>query len=170
MALMNTGIGHTKARLLLSAIDLDPPSYAGMHLRGRKVGEKIVQLNEEDMTQKLLEAAGPEKTIHIASDARYNNTRRCVSRRTGCSTATQMTTLAIELKSGKNRIVAASSRRTSCHMGAMARLKDPTVTCPSHPGCTANTDRLVGFSEYEGGHDIATSIAAAGVKNHMLYH
>ncbi|KAL8565911.1 hypothetical protein ACOMHN_000488 [Nucella lapillus] len=75
-----------------------------------------------------------------------------------------MTTLAIELKSGKKHIVAASSRSTSCHLGAIARLKDPSVTCPNHLGCTADTDRLVGFSEYQGGHDVASTVASAGVK------
>ncbi|KAL8585410.1 hypothetical protein ACOMHN_063188 [Nucella lapillus] len=138
VALMNMAIGHSKARQLLSAIDLDPPASSGMHVTSRKVGEKIVQLNEADMKGKLLEAAGPEKTIHIGSYSKYNNTRRCVSRRTGCSTATQMTTLAIELKSGKKHIVAASSRSPACHLGALARNRDPPVTCPNHPGCTAD--------------------------------
>ncbi|KAL8574057.1 hypothetical protein ACOMHN_066472 [Nucella lapillus] len=75
-----------------------------------------------------------------------------------------MTTLAIELKRGKQRIVAASSGSMACRLGALARNRDPTVTCPSHPGCTADTGRLQGFSEYQGGHGVASTIASAGVK------
>ncbi|KAL8612400.1 hypothetical protein ACOMHN_008385 [Nucella lapillus] len=32
VALMTMGIGHSKARPLLSAIDLDPPACSGMHV------------------------------------------------------------------------------------------------------------------------------------------
>ncbi|KAL8613589.1 hypothetical protein ACOMHN_022008 [Nucella lapillus] len=67
---MNIGIGPTKAQQLLSAIDLHPHAYAGLHLRSRKVGEKLVKLNEDDMQKKLLEAAGPKKSVHIATDIR----------------------------------------------------------------------------------------------------
>nr|KAG5688038.1 hypothetical protein BaRGS_003584 [Batillaria attramentaria] len=162
--MLNTAISHKKVRLLLSALDLDPPSTAGMRSNSHNVQEKIIELNKADMREKLLEVSGPEKTVHVAVDTRYSNTRRCSSRRTGLSTATQMTTLAVELNSGANHIVAASTRGTACHRGAVAHRKDAKVNCPDHPGCTADSDRLVGFTERQGGHDIGTEIASSGVK------
>ena len=112
-AVTSTSIGFKKLRFLLAAFDLSPPSESGMHQMSQTVCDKIVQLDSDDMNQKLLQASGLEKNIHISVDTQCNTSGIRNSRKTGLSTATQSTTLAMEKQTGKNYIVS-HSHKTKC--------------------------------------------------------
>ena len=90
------------------------------------VCDKIAQLSSDDMNEKLLQASGLEKNIHISV---YNTSGIRNSRRTGLPIATQSTTLAMEKQTGKNYIVSAftqnkmyqrhaleKQRRSNCYL------------------------------------------------------
>ena len=87
-AVTSTFIGFKKLRILLAALDLSPPSESGMHQMSQIVCDKIAQLSSDDMNQKLLQASGLEKNIHISVDTRYNTSGIRNFRRTGLQTAT----------------------------------------------------------------------------------
>ncbi|WP_419653155.1 hypothetical protein, partial [Thiolapillus sp.] len=88
-AVTSTSIGFKKLRFLLAALDLSPPSESGMHQMSQTVCDKIAQLSSDDMNQKLLQASGLQKNIHISVDTRYNTSGIRNSRRTGLPIATQ---------------------------------------------------------------------------------
>ncbi|WP_419629833.1 hypothetical protein, partial [Thiolapillus sp.] len=129
------------------------------------VCDKIAQLSSDDMNQKLLQASGLQKNIHISVDTRYNTSGIRNSRRTGLPIATQSTTLAMEKQTGKNYSVSAFTQNKLCPKGALLRSKgDQTATCPGgHTGCIANVHKLEILSEYESGCEIGRNIAGAGI-------
>ena len=125
--------------------------------------DKIAQLSSDDMNQKLLQASGLKKHIHISVDTQYNTSGIRNSRRTGLPT--QSTTLAMEKQTGKNYIVSAFTQNKMCPKGALLRSKgDKTATCPGgHTGCITNVDKLESLSEYASGCETGRNIANAGV-------
>ena len=64
-AVTSTSIGFTK---LLAALDLSPSSEGEMHQMSKTVSDNIAQLSSDDMNEKLLQASGQEKNIHISVD------------------------------------------------------------------------------------------------------
>ena len=100
------------------------------------------------MNQKLLQASGLQKNIHISLDTRYNTSGMRNSRRTGLPIATQSTTLVMEKQTGKNYRVSAFTQNKLCPKGALLRSKgDQTATCPGgHTGCITNVDKLKSLS------------------------
>ena len=126
------------------------------------VCDNIGQLSSDNMNQKLLQASGLQKNIHISVDTRCNTSGIRNSRRTGLPIATQSTTLAMEKQSGKNYIVSAFTQNKLCPKEALLRSKgDQTATCPGgHKGCITNVDKLESLSEYESGREIGRNIAA----------
>ncbi|WP_419623786.1 hypothetical protein, partial [Thiolapillus sp.] len=151
-------------------LDLSPPSESGMHQMSQTVCDKIAQLSSDDMNQKLLQASGLQKNIHISVDTRYNTSGIRNSRRIALPIATQLTTLAMEKQTGKNYIVSAFTLNKLCPKGALLRSKgDQTATCPGgHTGCITNVDKLESLSEYESGRQIGRNIAGAGVTRWRL--
>ena len=69
-AVTSTSIGFKKLQFLLAALDLSPPSESGMHQMSQTVCDKIAQLSSDDKNQKLLQASGLQKNIHISVDTR----------------------------------------------------------------------------------------------------
>ena len=112
-AVTSTSIGFKKLWFLLAALDLSPPSESGMHQMSQTVCDKIAQLSSDNLNQKLLQASGLQKNIHISVDTRYNTSgiRNC--RRTGLPTATQSTTLAMESKPARTTLCQ-HSHKTNC--------------------------------------------------------
>ncbi|WP_419641817.1 hypothetical protein, partial [Thiolapillus sp.] len=164
-AVTSTSIGLKKLRFLLAALDLSPPSESGMHQMSQTDCDKIAQLSSDNMNQKLLQASGLQKNIHISVDTQYNTSGIRNSRRTALPTATQLTTLAMEKHSGKNFILSAFTQNKLYPKGALLRSKgDQTATCPGgHTGCITNVDKLESLSEYESGRVIGRNIAGASV-------
>ena len=117
------------------------------------------------MKQKLLQASGLQKNIHISVDTRYNTSGIRNSRRAALPIATQSTTLAMEKQTGKNYIVSAFTQNKLCPKGVLLRSKgNQTATCPGgHTGCINNVDKLESLSEHKSGHEIGRNIAGAGV-------
>lgn len=78
--LQDTPIGNTRARYLIAATDIPPPSRSSMQKASYKVGKATVQLNESDMADKLklvrqinvMRGAQHPEQINVAFDARYN--------------------------------------------------------------------------------------------------
>ena len=112
-AVTSTSIGFKKLQFLLAAFDLSPLSESGMHQMSQTVCDKITQLSSDDRNEKLLQASGLEKNIHILVDTQYNISEIRNSRRTGLPTATQSKTLAMEKQTGKKYIVS-HSHKTKC--------------------------------------------------------
>ena len=128
------------------------------------VCDKITQLSSDDRNEKLLQASGLKKNIHISVDTQYN-TSGIRNSRTGLPTATQSTTSAMEKQTGKNYIASAFTQDKMCPKGALLGSRGgQTATCPcGHTGCIANVDKLESLSEYESGREIGKNIAGAGV-------
>ena len=164
-AVIDTTIGQSKVRSLLSALDLAPPAKSGMHELSKTVGDRITELGQEDMQQKLAQVTKKNKNIHIAADTRYNTCRPASSRRTGISTTTQAITLAIEKNSGQNFIVSSFTQNKLCPKGALLQSRgQENVICPGgHQGCAANVHRLDTMTEYAAGQHIGHDLLKQGV-------
>ncbi|KAL8613456.1 hypothetical protein ACOMHN_007499 [Nucella lapillus] len=146
VALMIMGIGHSKARQLISATDLDPPSSSGMHVISRKPGTET-----------------PQSPVPITLGVQQTTETPLSPVPITLGQVTTETPLSpVPITQGVQQTTETPQSPVPITLGVQ-QTTDPTVTCPNHPGCTADTDRLQGFSEYQGGHNVASTVASAGV-------
>lgn len=164
-AIVDTTIGQSKVRSLLSSLDLAPPAKSHMHQTSKLVGDELVKLGQLDMSEKLAQVTKQDKTLHIAADTRYNTSRPASSRRTGVSTTSQAITLALEKNSGQNYIVSSFTQNKLCPKGAFLQSQgQQDVTCPGgHPDCIANVNKLDSLTEFTAGQQIGEQLMHHGV-------
>lgn len=93
--LQDTPMGNSKARYLLAAADIPPPSRSAMQKTSNLVGKATKQLNMEDMKDKLetvrktneLRGVSDPSVINVAFDARYNSPKLGSSKKPGTASS-----------------------------------------------------------------------------------
>ena len=103
MAIMDTSMDISRARLLFTALDIPPSSTSHMQKLTDKVSQTIIELNKKDMSNKLCiieqhnAVAGQknQKRISVSMDGRYNARRFKSSYKPGQSSS-QAYTVAME--------------------------------------------------------------------------
>jgi len=155
--LQDTPMGNTRARYLLAATDIPPPSKTSMQRASNIVGKATVELNEIDMIDKLklvrqvnvMRGVQHPEQINVAFDARYNAIRYGHEKKPGQSSS-QAVGIACETITEKKYIVGATVENKLCWTGAWLKGKGFDVQCPGgHVDCTANLSPVAPHSEYE---------------------
>ena len=158
VALADSSIANTKARALLSALDLQVPCRTRMDKTAKRVADEMVQVAETGMKEKLAEVTNESNELQISADTRYNCCRPALSRRTGEMTTTQAATFAMEKKSKNNYIVAKYAQNKICII-----CSKHGFNAPPHD-CTANLHRFESLSEKTAGRSIGQYLLAQGAK------
>ena len=162
-ALQDTSIGVEKANILLSSMDIPPPSRSHLQKLVTQASEETVRLNERDMAEKRRlvvqhnEASGATdpRQLDLSFDCRYNATRMVSSYKPGQS-ASQAYGVAIENNTSYKYIVGLAIENKLCWTGAFLRNRGYDVQCPGgHTGCTANLSYMEPHSERRIAFDIA---------------
>jgi hypothetical protein len=155
--LQDTPMGNSRARYLLAATDIPPPSRTSMRRASNTVGKATVQLNEMDMTDKLklvrqvnvMRGVQHPEQINVAFDARYNAIRFGNEKKPGQSSS-QAVGIACETLTEKQYIVGTTVENKLCWTGAWLKGKGFDVQCPGgHVDCTANLSPVAPHSEFE---------------------
>jgi len=155
--LQDTPIGNTRARYLIAATDIPPPSRSSMQRASNKVGKATVELNETDMSNKLklvrqvnvMRGAQHPEQINVAFDARYNAFSFGHQKKPGQSSS-QAVGIACETVTEKQYIVGSTIENKLCWTGAWLKGKGFDVQCPGgHVNCTSNLSPVAPHSEYE---------------------
>ncbi|CAC5362381.1 unnamed protein product [Mytilus coruscus] len=80
LGIQETAIGNTRAQQLLSNMNCQPPSKSSMQRTSNKVSDKLVELNQDDMADKLeivkavnRKRGAPENDINLTVDVRYSS-------------------------------------------------------------------------------------------------
>ena len=170
LGIQETAIGNTKAQHLLANMNVPPPSRSSMQRTSTTVGKKMVQLNKEDMKEKLeivksvnRKRGAPENVINLTVDARYSS-NTIISKKKPGQNANQAIALGIETVTDRKYIVATGILNKMCWSGAWLRTKGFNVECPGgHEDCTANLYRAAPLSEYELGKQIGSQLAVQGI-------
>lgn len=167
MAIMDTPIGISKARLLFTALDIPPPNRSHLQSLTNTVSGEIIALNEVDMTGKLhlVEqhniAMGVPKPKHIdvSVDGRYNARGFKSSYKPGQSSS-QAYTVAIENTTKERYIIGLAVENKLCWTGAWLKNRGFNVQCPGgHADCTANIPYLQSHSERKMTYKIAEDLS-----------
>lgn len=170
VGLQDTPISSTRARLLMSTMDMTPPARASMQRTANKVGKAVTELNTKDMADKVevIKEVNRERGVdvnelNIAMDGRYNSTT-IASRKKPGQNASLAIGLACETVTDKKYIIGAAFQNKLCWTGAWLRGKGLEVTCPGgHAECTANMSTFAPFSESNMGKDIGDQLGLQGM-------
>ena len=170
IGLQDTPVGNTRARVLLSNMDIPPPCRSSMQRTSYMVSKTVTELNTKDMASKveLIKEINTKRDnkcdeINIAMDGRYNSTT-ITSRKKPGQNASQAIGLACETMTDRQFIISACFQNKLCWIGAWLKNKGIQVTCPGgHPDCTADLPPFAPLSEYEMGKHIGTDLALQGV-------
>ncbi|MES9882642.1 MAG: hypothetical protein ABW185_17390 [Sedimenticola sp.] len=169
--LLDTPMGPTRTRVLLSGLDIPPPTATGMRRTANKVAEQVTQLATEDMNERLEEvkatklARGDNRpdVIDVSVDARYNAIGFGSTKKPG-QRASQAYSIAMEKNTEMEYIVAMAVENKLCWTGAWLRGEGYEVQCPGgHEGCTANLAAVAPHSEFEMGKAMAENIFMKGM-------
>ena len=169
--LNDTTTGNTKARLLLAATNIPPPSRSGMQRLSNKASEIIHKLNEDDMAEKReqikeinkLRGLPPEAPINVAMDVRYNSSSFGSRHKMG-QNASQAVGVCTEGQTDQSQVIAVHVENKLCWVGSQLRHRGCNVTCPGgHEGCTATISASQTLSEYEIGKKIGHKLAEQSV-------
>ena len=165
--LQDTAIGVHRGNLLLTAMDIPPPSKSHLQTLMDKMSARTEILNNEDMAIKrqivinenTARGAQDPHQIDISFDCRYNANRMISSYKPGQS-ASQAYGVAVENHTNFKYIVGLAIENKLCWTGAYLRNNGyPDVKCPGgHEGCTANTDYMTPHSERRMAHDLASDL------------
>ena len=144
MGLKTTSISNTAMRNILMATNCPPPNRAAMQRQSNKVGERIIELNNEnmeDIRQEILTInteSGDGNRIFAEGDARYNNP--ISSGATPFQAATQVVSTITENVTDRKLCIGLFTGNKLCKTAQHLRHKGNTnITCPDHEGtCTAN--------------------------------
>ena len=167
MAIMDTSMGISRARLLFTALDIPPPSTSHMQKLTDKVSKAIIELNKEDMSDKLRiveqhnAVAGQEnpKHISVSMDGRYNARGFKSSYKPGQSSS-QAYTVAMENVTKEKYIIGLAVENKLCWTGAWLQNRGFDVLCPGgHAGCTSTVPYLQPHSERRMAYDIAEDLS-----------
>lgn len=167
IALMDTSMGVSKARLLFTSLDIPPPTKSLLQRLTDKVSQDIIRLNEADMAEKRrivqrhnLEAGVRNpKHIDVSMDGRYNARGFKSSYKPGQSSS-QAYTVAIENMTKERYIIGLAVENKLCWTGAWLRNRGFDVLCPGgHVDCTANIPYLQPHSERRMAYKIAEDLS-----------
>ncbi|CAC5419614.1 unnamed protein product [Mytilus coruscus] len=170
LGIQETAIGNTRAQQLLSNMNCQPPSRSSMQRTSNKVSDKLVELNQDDMADKLeivkavnRKRGAPENEINLTVDVRYSSNTITSKKKPG-QNANQACAVGIETVTDRKYIVATASLNQMCWTGAWLRGKGFTIECPNgHEECTADLHRAAPLSEYELGKKIGNQLAVQGI-------
>jgi len=175
VGLQDTPMGNTRARLLFTSMDVPAPARSGMHRTACTVGDKIKELNTDDMKKKVslvkdiqtLQGKNKDE-FDVAMDGRYNSVTISSAKKPG-QNASQAIGIACETMTEKKYIVSATFKNKLCWKGAWLKGRGFDISCPGgHPDCTADTNPNAPWSEKKMGQDIGLDLATQGVKiNHV---
>ena len=171
VGLQETPISKSQARILLACMNTPPPCDSSLQQAANKVGEltSLAALKDlQDRCDKVkyinkLRGLPEEAPINISIDVRYNS-NTIASRSKMGQNASQSIATCIENQTDKKQILGLSMANKLCHKGATLRSKGKKVSCPGHPGCSANQKSVVPFSEYQLGKNLGTDLARQGVR------
>ena len=158
IALQDTSIANTKARTLLSALDLCVPDKKSMDKTAARVSEEISKVAEAGCNDKLKDVSKGAGLVKLGADTRYDTCRPASSRRTGLPLTSQAITLAIEHNSAKKYIVGVHIQNKLC------KKCSPLGNTPcDQKDCTANVHPFDSLSEKKAGEEIGRRLAEEGV-------
>lgn len=143
---MGTCLTTEGMRGMLLSANIHPASASSMQETANKVGEKILETNQQSMRgirQKIQENATKcglpaTSTIRAEGDARYNNSTFSAVGKTPFQAATQVTYTMCENVTTKKKVIAVFCGNKLCKKGEVLRRRGAHVTCPDHQDCTAN--------------------------------
>lgn len=144
--LMETAIGNTKLRVLLSGGNMYSPAKSFLQNISNSASKKIIDMNKEDMTARLndlkviqeMRRVKLPNSINIAFDGRYDSVRFGARHKMGQS-CSQGVGVARELVTDQQQVVGVSVLNKLCATGSYLRHKGFDAVCPNgHAGkCTA---------------------------------
>ena len=155
--LQETSMGPTGARRLFNSMNLVPPCRSGMQRNANIVGEKIIALNKDDMSNKANEVkkisemrgATDPNMVNVQVDGRYNRSSITSRNKPGTS-AVQLALIAREDITDKNYILGIAVQSQICWKGKWLRLKGFDAKCPGgHIDCSATIGEGTPLSEFE---------------------
>lgn len=164
---MDTSMGIARARVLFTALDIPPPAKSYMLTLTDKVREAIVDLNKNDMWEKLkiveqhnIEAGHRNpKHIDVSMDSRYNACGFKSLYKAGQSSYKAYTE-AMEHMTKDRYIIGLATENKLCWTGAWLKNCGFDVLCPgAHADCTANIPYLVPHSERRMAYEIANDLS-----------
>ena len=172
--LLDTPIGNTRMRMLLTSMNIPPPARSAMNKTANKVSELVIQTNTQDMCSKTdllmntLTEFGCTADIHGAFDGRYNSIA-IVSHKKPGQNASQAIGVFAETMTDCHWIIDYSVENKLCATGSHLRSHGFQVECPGgHDGCTATIPSVAPHSEYEMAKDIAVRMEQRGVRVNVI--
>lgn len=171
VGLQETPISKTQARVLLACMNTPPPCDSSLQQAANKVGDITSLAAEKDLQDRCqkvkyinkMRGLPEESPINISIDVRYNS-NTIASRNKMGQNASQSIATCIEHQTDIKQILGISMANKLCHKGATLRSKGKKISCPGHPGCSANQKSVVPFSEYQLGKNLGTDLARQGVR------
>ena len=170
IALQDTPIGNTRARMLIACTNTPPPALSGMNRLATRVSSSVEQLNKRDMRDRArqmkqtnqLRGLSAEEPVNISLDVRYNSTTITSRNKMGQS-ATQAIGVAIENQTDKKQIISCQMLNKLCPVGSWLRNRGFNAQCPAHEDCSANLSDPDPISEREIGSMIGEELANNGL-------
>ena len=168
VGLQETTMGNTKARVLLAAANVPPPSKKSMDRSAVKVSTLTSAAIEQDLSKerlKLKETSAlrgleADAPINVSIDGRYNSTVIAGRYKAG-QNASQAISIAVENHTAQKKVVAAYIENKLCWTGSWLRNRGFAVYCPGgHEGCTATIAGTETLSELRMGEKIGDMFAA----------
>ena len=171
VGLQETPISKSQARVLLACMNTPPPCDSSLQQAANKVGDITSLAAEKDLHDRCdkvnyinkMRGLPEEAPINISIDVRYNS-NTIASRNKMGQNASQSIATCIENQTDEKQILGISMANKLCHKGATLRSKGRKISCPGHPGCSANQKSVVPFSEYQLGKNLGTDLARQGVR------
>lgn len=166
VALQETPISNTHARLILACINTPPPSLSWLQSTANKVGDITVSVGKESLREQCrklkhvntLRGSSEKASVGVSLDARYSSNGYGARHKMGQS-ASQSITTCVENHTEEKKIIGVTLANKLCHAGSLMRSKGLNVNCPGHEGCTATMKPMVPLSEYEQGKQIGKDLA-----------
>lgn len=167
VGLQETPMGNTKARLLLAAANIPPPSRTTMNKMAAKVSKLTSAAIEQELSRERLRLQETNKMrglpedapINVSIDGRYNSSV-IASRSKAGQNASQAIAIAVENQTAQKKVVAAYLESKLCWTGSWLRNKGYAVHCPGgHEGCTATIPATEPLSELRMGEKLGDMFA-----------
>ncbi|CAG2207664.1 unnamed protein product [Mytilus edulis] len=162
LGIQETAIGNTRVQQLLSNMNCQPSSRSSMQRTSNKVSDKLVELNQDDMADKLeidravnRKRGAPENEINLTVDVRYSSNTITSKKKPG-QNANQACAVGIETVTDRKYIVATASLNQMFWTRAWLRSKGFTIECP-------NLHRAAPLSEYDLGKQIGNQLVVQGI-------
>lgn len=145
VGLSQSMISNTACRRILMSAHIPAPCMSAMQKNTNTVHEKIVRLNESDMStrRRQLHANNElldlprDAPIRVEADGRYNNSLQSGAGKTLFQAGTQAVYTMVENQTCNKQIIAISTQNKLCTTAAKMKNLGLNVICPDHEGhCT----------------------------------